>query len=103
MFHRERFIQMKGDAVRFPPVGSETFRGWEATRRFRQKGGMGKRLLSIPEAAEYIGHAPGTLRNRISRGDLAFRYIRHGRKVLVDQRDLDRWIDQLPRIGGDRR
>ena len=64
---------------------------------------MGKRLLSIPEAAEYIGHAPGTLRNRFSRGDLPFRYIRHGRKVLVDQRDLDRWIDQLPRQGGSRR
>lgn len=51
---------------------------------------MGKRRPPIPEAAEYIGHAPGTRRSRISRGDLPFRHIRHGRTVLVDRRDLDR-------------
>ena len=64
---------------------------------------MAKRLLSIPEVAEYIGHAPGTLRNRIFRGELPFRYIRAGRKVLVDQKDLDQWIDRLPRLRGSKR
>jgi len=61
---------------------------------------MAKRLLTIPEAAAYISHAAGTLRNWTHEGKLPFRYLRYGRKVLVDQRDLDRWIDHLPRLGG---
>jgi excisionase family DNA binding protein len=62
---------------------------------------MKRRLLSVPEAAAYIGHSPGTLRNQISRGELPFRYIKSGRKVLIDQRELDEWIERLPRLGGE--
>jgi predicted DNA-binding transcriptional regulator AlpA len=70
-----------------------------------EEGGMrmSKRLLSIPETAEYIGHAPSTLRNQLYRGELPFPYNKRAKKVLVDQRDLDRWIDRLPRRGGRQR
>ena len=64
---------------------------------------MSKRLLSIPETATYIGHAPSTLRNQLYRGEFPFPYIKRGKKVLVDQRDLDRWIDRLPRLVGRQR
>ena len=61
---------------------------------------MEKRMLSIPEAAEYIGRSPGTLRNEISQGALPFQFVKMGRRVLIDRRDLDKWLDGLPRFGG---
>ena len=58
-----------------------------------------KRLFNIEEAAQYIGHSPGTLRNQISQGKLPFPFVKIGRKVLVDRLDLDKWISKLPRFG----
>ncbi len=55
-----------------------------------------KRLLTLNEAAEYTGHAPGTIRNRMHRGELEFPYLKSGRKVLFDRKELDKWIDKLP-------
>jgi excisionase family DNA binding protein len=54
-----------------------------------------KRLLTLNEAAEYTGHAPGTIRNRMHRGELGFPFIKAGRKVLFDKQDLDVWISNL--------
>jgi hypothetical protein len=52
-------------------VGSESLRGNEEALNHAREGGVGmtRRLLSIPETAECIGSAPGTLRNPVSRGD----------------------------------
>lgn len=61
---------------------------------------MTKRMLSVAEAAEYIGRSPGSLRNEISQGSLPFAFVKMGRRVLIDRRDLDRWLDSLPRFGG---
>ena len=61
---------------------------------------MRRKLLSVPEAATCIGHSPGTLRNRSSRGRLPLRYGKSGRKVLTDMRELEEWIDRLPLFGG---
>lgn len=63
---------------------------------------MGKRrLLNVNQAAEYVGLAPGTIRNLISQGTLPFRYTKLGSKLLFDCKVLDKWIDSLPGYGGD--
>ena len=54
-----------------------------------------KRLLSIPEAAEYLGLAPRTVRNELSRKTFPVRPVKHGGKVLFRREDLDRYIDGL--------
>ena len=60
---------------------------------------MEQRLLTLKEAARYISHSEGTLRNLISAGKLPFPFAKAGRKVLIDRRDLDNWIDSLPKFG----
>lgn len=54
-----------------------------------------KRLLPIPEAAEYLGLSPRTVRNELSRKTFPVRSVRHGGKVLFRREDLDRYIDSL--------
>jgi excisionase family DNA binding protein len=48
------------------------------------------RLLDYQSSADYLGLSYWTLRNMTQRGDLPF--IRAGRRVLIDRKDLDRWI-----------
>ena len=54
-------------------------------------GKAGKRMLSVAEAAAEIGLAAKTLHNRIlaRRGPVCSRI---GRKIIIDRRDLDRWV-----------
>lgn len=47
------------------------------------------RLLSEPDAAEYLSLSRTTLRT------LQIRARRVGRRVLYDVRDLDRWVDRM--------
>jgi predicted DNA-binding transcriptional regulator AlpA len=49
--------------------------------------------LIVPEAAEYLRLKKGTLDNWRSRGR-GPRFIKLGRKVSYDTRDLDHWINQ---------
>lgn len=55
------------------------------------------RLFNIQRTAEYIGLAPGTIRNRVSAGTLPIPYVKLGSRLAFDKRDLDDWIDRLPR------
>ena len=49
-------------------------------------------LLSISEAAEYLGMKPGTLRNWLSARRLPF--VKVGRLTRVSRAALDRFIEQ---------
>jgi excisionase family DNA binding protein len=49
------------------------------------------RLLSVNEAATYIGRSPKALRHLIESG--AIPVVREGRRVYLDRRDTDRWIE----------
>jgi hypothetical protein len=56
------------------------------------------RLMDLETAAAYIGMAPKTLRNRISRraeDPFEVKPKRRGRKVLFDKKDLDKYADEL--------
>lgn len=50
------------------------------------------RLLSVPDAAVYIGRTAGATMRLIERR--AFPAVRADRRVQVDRIDLDRWIER---------
>ena len=57
-----------------------------------------KRLLSIEEAATYLGLSPRTLYNSVapkSKNPFPVKPKRYGKRVLFDVRDLDLFIDSL--------
>ena len=54
--------------------------------------GIGKRLLSVPEAAEYLGRTPWAVRGLIDNGKLPV--VRLDRRVQIDRLDLDRLIER---------
>lgn len=54
--------------------------------------GPAKRLYSIFEAAFYLGRTVDALREMIYAGKLPF--IKDGRRVLLDVRDLDAFIER---------
>ena len=59
---------------------------------------QGKRLLSVTEAARYLGLSPATIRIGVapkSKRPFPVKCKRIGRKVLFDIRDLDRYVDGL--------
>jgi len=55
-------------------------------------GGSPRRLLSLPEAASYLGLSSWTVRELTWRGKLPV--VRITRKLLFDLRDLDELIDR---------
>jgi predicted DNA-binding transcriptional regulator AlpA len=48
--------------------------------------------LSAPEAARYLGLSPSTLSKRRVFGG-GPKYLKLGRRVVYDTRDLDAWLD----------
>ena len=53
---------------------------------------LNKRLYSIPEAGEYLGRTVWSIREMIYAGKIP--YIRDGRRMLLDIRDMDSWIEE---------
>jgi len=54
--------------------------------------GPAKRLYSVPEAACYLGRTVDGLREMLWAGKLP--YIKDGRRVLLDLKDLDAYIER---------
>jgi len=50
-----------------------------------------KRLYSIREAAVYLGISTWSVRKMIWAGKIP--YIKNGKRILLDIRDIDEWID----------
>jgi predicted HTH domain antitoxin len=55
------------------------------------------RLVSIADAAQYLGLAPKTLRNRLSDKSFPVRPRYYGGKPLFEVSELDAFIDSLER------
>lgn len=51
-----------------------------------------KRLYNIAEAAEYLARSPWSIRRLIWAGELPS--VRAGRRVQVDLKDMDEFIDR---------
>jgi len=51
-----------------------------------------KRLYSIEDAAEYLGRSVWGVREMLYAGKIPF--IRDGRRILLDIRDMDEWIER---------
>jgi len=58
----------------------------------KQNGNPGKRLYSIPEAADFLGRTIGAVREIIWSGKIPI--VRSDRRIFVDIRDLERFIEQ---------
>jgi hypothetical protein len=54
---------------------------------------MRARLLPLKQAADYLGLTPWAMRERIWAGDLAVVKFPGGRKMWLDVRDLDAFIE----------
>ena len=62
------------------------------------------RLLSVEQAAGYLGVSPKTIRNRLgpkAPDPFPVKAKRIGRRVLFDVRDLDSYIDSLSYEGSE--
>jgi excisionase family DNA binding protein len=57
----------------------------------KKAAGALKRLYSISEAAFYLGRSVDALREMQWAGKIPF--VKDGRRVLFDIRDIDEWID----------
>ena len=65
---------------------------------FMQSLGRGRRLLSVPETAKYLGISPKTIYNGIYRNaetSFPVKPKRRGRRVLFDIRDLESYVDSM--------
>lgn len=62
----------------------------------RIKPALTKRVLTLAEAAEYIGLTEAALRHKVAARQIP--YVSIDRKTRFDVRDLDRWIDEHRRL-----
>lgn len=60
--------------------------------KFAEQHGTGRRLLTVDEAAEYLGYTPAAIRHMVAKGQLPA--VRNGRTVRFDVVDLDCWIEE---------
>ena len=63
------------------------------TDQIRDRSGRAQpRLLTVKEAATYLGRSEQALQHLIHKRDIAV--VRRGRRVHLDRTDLDRWIEK---------
>ena len=57
----------------------------------------GPRLLTLKQAAEYIGHSVDLVREMVAKREIPHVPKRHGEQrthYLIDRLDLDRWVEK---------
>lgn len=59
---------------------------------------MNKRILSIKEAAAYVGLSPNVIRDLIGKRRFPYKNVSRGEKAIFrfDIRELDKWINNVP-------
>lgn len=61
-------------------------------------GGVPARLLTVRQAAEYLGRSEQAVQHLVSAGKVPT--VRADRRVFVDRCDLDRWIEENKQPAG---
>ena len=56
---------------------------------------IGRRLISVEEAAKLMGISSKTIYNELSKKHFPIRAKRHGRRVLFDVRDVEAHISMI--------
>lgn len=56
-----------------------------------QQTSIERALLGMPDAARYLGRTKCAMQHLVAAGDVP--YIKIGRRVFFDKRDLDAWIN----------
>jgi predicted DNA-binding transcriptional regulator AlpA len=59
---------------------------------------LSKRMLNFQELGEYIGLRPQTIKNKFYAGEFPVPAKKIFSKVLWDKKDVDRYLDKLPKI-----
>lgn len=57
-----------------------------------------KRMLNFEELSIYIGLAPQTIRNKFYAGEFPIPAKKIFSKVLWDKKDVDKYLDNIPKI-----
>ncbi len=61
-------------------------------RKESSKSVLPRRLCSLTDAARYLAVSDWTVRQMVWRGDLP--HIKTGKRILIDLKDLDGWIER---------
>jgi predicted DNA-binding transcriptional regulator AlpA len=69
-----------------------------SVRSSKEKPATVRRMLNFEELAGYIGLSPQTIRNKFYAGEFPIPAKRIFSKVLWDKRDVDEYLDKLPKI-----
>ena len=67
-------------------------------RKISASAAMDRRLRSVEEAAEYIGLCKRVVWDMIANHQLPI--VKHGKRTLIDTRDLDEWVERNKRNKG---
>ena len=59
---------------------------------------ISKRMLNFEELAEYIGLKPQTIKNKFYAGVFPIPAKKIFSKVLWDKKDVDKYLNKLPKI-----
>jgi len=84
---------------RNPPLKSDSRKEAKMKKEIMVKREIKPRMLSVDEAALYLGLASKTIRNRIgprAADPFPIKPKRIGGRVLFDVKDLDAYLDSLP-------
>ena len=55
-------------------------------------------MMNFVELAEYIGLSPQTIRNKFYAGEFPIPAKKIFSKVLWDKKDVDKYLDKIPKI-----
>jgi len=80
------------NSVNVPKKGRPRNNTSEAMNTETQTKGLNKRLYSIKEASTYLGRSIWAVREMLWAGKLP--YVRDGKRILLDIRDMETWIDK---------
>ena len=59
---------------------------------------ISKRMMNFNELGEYVGLSPQTIRNKFCSGEFPIPAKKIFSKVLWDKKDVDEYLDKLPKI-----